>query len=190
MNRCLTAACLAACGFAIVGATPGIAALPSDPGPLGVEAAGSSILMGVAVAALVQTKEQQDADRAAILKRLRWLMDNRQEGNLDQNDNLPRIVRVVFDVGPDGRATNVRVGRRSGKRSADVAAHRMISRFDKLPGGERRRVCAIVQYGTIGQDPLEPAFVKALKDEEASAITDLQAGRDGPQYDRRGRIIS
>ena len=146
--------------------------------------------MGVAVAAASQTQVQQAADRSALSKRLHWLIDRRMKNDpAVSSDAMPRIVRLVFDVDENGLATNVRVGKRSGNKIRDRIAMNMITKFDRLPGGARQRVCAILQYGRLGQESFDRAHVKAMKDEEASAIADLRAGRDGPQYDARGHII-
>jgi hypothetical protein len=156
-----------------------------------VLAGGAAILMGVAVAAPLQSDIEQSADREALRKRLKYLIENNVRSYSQiKYDETPRIVRVVFDVGSDGRAKNVRVGKRSGNSVADRYASLMVSSFKKLPGGERRRVCTILQYGPAGFDPNEPMFVKAMEAETDSAIADLRAGRDGPTYDHRGRVVA
>ena len=183
---------IAVCAATVLGhsTSPVLAALPEPNDALAMETAGASILMGVAAAVSTQSTGQRADSRAALSKRLGWLMDhNMRWPNSMLNDDRSRIVRVLFDVDNSGRAVNVRVGKRSGNRSIDRAASRTIARFDRLPGGERRRVCALVQIGMAGQDPTQAAFVRALKDEKASAIADLSRGIEGPTYDRRGRII-
>ncbi len=146
--------------------------------------------MGTAVAASTRTLQQQQADREALRKRLTGLVERGIDRDLmsrTRNDYRSRVVRVVFDIDEQGKATNVRVGKRSGNRQFDASAARMISRFNALPGGQRERVCALMQIGRDGQEVTD---AKALKAEETSAIADMRLGRDGPTYDRRGRIVS
>ncbi len=175
-----------------VGTSVAVAA-PSPAGAgAGAEGEGAAaIMMGVAIAASTQTIDQQRNDRAALMKRLQHLVDTKMFVGHEMNvtEDMSRIVRIVFDVGPDGRTTNVRIGKRSGSGSIDRNARLMVGRFNDLPGGERLRVCAVLQYGHRGQDPADAVYVKARTDATASAIADLIAGRDGPSYDRHGRII-
>ncbi len=166
-------------------------ATPSAPGTASALVSGSAILMGVAVAAPMQSDMQQSADREALRKQLKYLMDNNVRSYSQYRfDERPRIVRVVFDVGPDGSATNVRIGKHSGNNSIDRYGSSLVSSFKNLPGGERHRVCTLLQYVPLGQDPSEAAYMKSMKEETDSAIADIRAGRDGPKYDRRGHIIA
>lgn len=179
-------------GSACVSALFPVTALVAAPHSDAALAGESAVLMGVAVAAPMQSAARQAIDREALRKNLQRLFDARMEGysQVGPADNLSRIVRVVFDVGADGRATNIRIGKRSGSNLADRYSSSMVSRFTGLPGGERKRVCAVLQYGHVGQDPFEVAYLKAMKDETASAIADMHAERDGPQYNQHGRIIT
>lgn len=167
-----------------------VSGLVASPSATAVAADATVILMGVAVAAPTQTALQQSTDRQALKRRLNKLIDGHMGWfSIDDINDQSRIVRVVFDVDSDGRAANVRVGKRSGSWAADSFSRSMVSHFKELPGGKRHRVCAVLQYGRLGQDSNEVAYVKALKDAINSAVTDMRAGRDGPNYDRQGRVI-
>lgn len=183
----------AACVFCAATLFPAGSSVAASPAPAALDGEGDgAIMMGVAVAAATQTIERQRIDRVALKKQLQHLLDTSMylSSDMTRRDNTSRIVRIVFDVGPDGRTTNVRIGKRSGSGFTDRSARSMVTQFKGLTGGERLRVCAVLQYGRSGQDPTELVFIKARKDATDSAIADLLAGRDGPSYDRHGRIVT